>query len=72
MKAVIGIARVSTSVQFKKGSSVQEQGKQIKAFAEKIGGELVEIVKIQASGKSMVLNTGQLAATINRAKEMRK
>ncbi len=71
MKSIIGIARVSTSVQFKKGSSVEEQAKQIKAFAEKIGGELVEIVKVQASGKSMVLNTGQLSTTINRAKEMK-
>jgi DNA invertase Pin-like site-specific DNA recombinase len=66
---IIGISRVSTAKQFKKGSSVEEQEKQIRTFAQKHKAELIEIIKIQASGKAMVLNHGQLASAIMAAKK---
>jgi len=61
---IIGLSRVSTAKQFTKGSSVQEQTSQIRAFAQKHKASIIEIIQIQASGKRMVLNHGQLASAI--------
>lgn len=70
MKPILGIARVSTARQFNQGNSVEAQVEQIRAFSLKLGRQLLEVVKIQASGKTMVLNHGQLSRTITRAREM--
>ena len=51
MKKIIGIARVSTAKQMQKGNSVEDQIRQIEAFAQDNQMKLIEIVKIQASGK---------------------
>ena len=64
-----GIGRVSTQKQFKSGESIERQIESIKNYANQNNGELIEVVKIQASGKKQLLNIGQLAETIKKAKE---
>ena len=66
--SVIGISRVSTARQMQKGNSVEEQSRQIEKFALDKRMDLLEIVKIQASGKKQLLNIGQLSETIKKAK----
>jgi len=68
-KKFLGIARVSTSRQMK-GNSVAFQCESIQRYAHQNNGELVDIVKVQASGKKQKLNVGQLAETISKAKEI--
>ena len=51
-----------------KGNSVEEQSRQIEKFALDKGMDLLEIVKVQASGKKQLLNIGQLSETIKKAK----
>jgi site-specific DNA recombinase len=71
MKKIIGIARVSTAKQMQTGNSVEDQIRQIETFAQDNQMKLVEIVKVQASGKKQLLNVGQLAETIKKADETR-
>ena len=71
MKKLIGMCRISTLKQLREGFSLEDQTKQIEDFAKQKEMELVEIVKIQASGKKQLLNVGQLAETIRRAKEIK-
>jgi DNA invertase Pin-like site-specific DNA recombinase len=66
--SLIGISRVSTAKQMQKGNSVDEQARQIEQFALEKEMNLLEIVKVQASGKKQLLNIGQLAETIKKAK----
>jgi hypothetical protein len=66
----IGISRVSTQRQMNNGNSVFLQCESIKNYALQNNGELVEIVKVQASGKKQNLNVGQLAETIKKAKKI--
>ena len=66
----IGIARVSTQRQMNNGGSVNHQCESITNYAHQNNGELVEIVKVQASGKKQTLNVGQLAETIKKAKQI--
>ena len=70
MKKIIGIARVSTQKQMQKGGSVEDQAEQIASFAEENKMELIEVRKIQASGKKQLLNVGELAEVIKQAKEL--
>ena len=69
-RTYIGCARVSTIKQMRTGQSVTCQIEQIKKYAHETNGELVNIVKVQASGKKQLLNVGQLAETIKQAKEI--
>lgn len=66
----LGLARVSTIKQMRTGHSVACQVDQIKKYAEDTDGELIQIVKVQASGRKQLLNVGQLAETINLAKKI--
>lgn len=66
----IGISRVSTQRQMNNGNSVFLQCESIKNYALQNNGELVEIVKVQASGRKQKLNVGQLAETIKKAKKI--
>jgi DNA invertase Pin-like site-specific DNA recombinase len=70
MKKVIGIARVSTQKQMQKGNSVEDQAEQITGFAKENEMELIEIRKIQASGKKQLLNVGELSEVIKQAKQL--
>jgi hypothetical protein len=64
----VGLCRISTLKQAKEGNSIEEQSKSISRYADSQRGELVEIVKVQASGKKQLLNVGQLSETIKKAK----
>ncbi len=64
-----GIARVSTQKQMRSGNSVQDQISSIENYASQNNGELIEIVQVQSSGKKQLMNVGQLADTIKKAKE---
>jgi len=68
MKKGIGIARVSTMKQMQKGNSVADQSEQITQFCNDNELELIGIEKIQASGKKQLLNVGELAEVIKKAK----
>ena len=68
MKKGIGIARVSTMKQMQKGNSVADQAEQITQFCTDNEMELIGIEKIQASGKKQLLNVGELAEVIKKAK----
>lgn len=68
MKKGIGIARVSTRKQMQKGNSVVDQSEQINKFCAENKIELLEIEKIQASGKKQLMNVGELAEVIKKAK----
>ena len=70
MRNLIGIARVSTIRQLKNGNSVQDQIEQIENFSRKENFKLLDVVRVQASGKHQLLNVGQLAETIKRAREL--
>jgi DNA invertase Pin-like site-specific DNA recombinase len=67
---MISMARVSTSRQFAKGSSVADQHKQVEEYATRINATVVERIEIQMSGRKMVLQAGQLAQALDRAKEI--
>ena len=67
---IVSMARVSTSRQFAKGSSVADQHKQIEEYANRINATVVERIEIQMSGRKMVLQAGQLAQALDRAKEI--
>ena len=67
---IISMARVSTSRQFLKGTSVADQHKQVEEYAERIGAFVIEHIEIQMSGRKMVLQAGQLAKALERAKEL--
>jgi DNA invertase Pin-like site-specific DNA recombinase len=66
----LSLIRVSTQIQYKKGSSLDEQKRVNAEYAKKNNGEIVAEVKIQVSGKDMVLNKGQLHHAIRSAKEL--
>jgi DNA invertase Pin-like site-specific DNA recombinase len=66
----IGLVRVSTQKQMRSGNSVHEQCGSIEKYAGNNNGKLIEIVKIQASGKKQLLNVGQLSESVKRAKEI--
>ena len=53
-----------------KGNSVEDQAEQITGFAKENGMELIEIRKIQASGKKQLLNVGELSEVIKQAKQL--
>ena len=55
-RTYIGCARVSTIKQMRTGQSVTCQIEQIKKYAHETNGELVNIVKVQASGKKQLLS----------------
>ena len=67
---IVSMARVSTSRQFAKGSSVADQHKQVEEYANRINATVVERIEIQMSGRKMVLQAGQLAQALDRAKEI--
>ncbi|MDA8806000.1 recombinase family protein [Opitutales bacterium] len=67
---MISMARVCTSRQFAKGSSVADQHKQVEEYANRINATVVERIEIQMSGRKMVLQAGQLAQALDRAKEI--
>jgi DNA invertase Pin-like site-specific DNA recombinase len=67
---IVSMARVSTSRQFAKGSSVADQHEQIEEYANRINATVVERIEIQMSGRKMVLQAGQLAQALDRAKEL--
>ena len=69
-KKFFGVARVSTQKQMRSGNSVEDQILSIQKYAHENKGDLVNIVKVQASGKKQLLNAGQLAETIKKAKEI--
>ena len=69
-KKFFGVARVSTQKQMRSGNSVGDQILSIQKYAHENKGDLVNIVKVQASGKKQLLNAGQLAETIKNAKEI--
>ena len=66
----IGAARVSTMKQFLKGNSVEDQCEGIRQYVRKMDGDLIDIAKIQASGRKQLLNMGQLSELIARAKKI--
>jgi DNA invertase Pin-like site-specific DNA recombinase len=68
MKKGIGIARVSTRRQMQKGNSLPQQAEQITQFCIDNEMELIGIEKIQASGKKQLMNVGELAEVIKKAK----
>lgn len=57
MKQFIGIARVSSKKQLNKGNSLEDQTQSIKEYAEKLNGEVVEIIQIQVSGSKMKMHS---------------
>ena len=68
--SVIIFCRISTAKQMQ-GNSVADQIEQGKEFAKKNNMEVVDVVKVQASGKKQLLNIGELAATLDKAKKMK-
>ena len=66
---LIAVTRVSTSKQWSKGSSIQDQVVQIEEYARNAGHEVAEVIRIQMSGKRMTLNQGQLEHALRRAEE---
>jgi DNA invertase Pin-like site-specific DNA recombinase len=66
---LIALLRVSSSIQWNKGSSCPDQLKQVQEYAEKEGYEVIETISVQVSGKKMKMNMGQLAHALQRAKE---
>lgn len=69
MKKIIILTRVSTAKQMQ-GNSIDDQIEQGMKFAQDKQMEVAEVVKIQASGRKQLLNIGQLAETMKRAKEI--
>jgi len=69
MKKYIGLARVSTKRQLNKGNSLEDQMNSIKSYADKLGGEVSEIIQIQVSGSKMKLNSSVLQKVFLTAKE---
>ena len=69
-KSVIIFCRISTAKQLQ-GNSVADQIEQGKEFAKNNNMEVVDIVKVQASGKKQLLNIGELATTLDKAKKMK-
>lgn len=70
MKKIIILTRVSTAKQMQKGNSIEDQIEQGMKFAQDKQMEVAEVVKIQASGRKQLLNIGQLAETMKRAKDL--
>ena len=70
-KKLIAVARVSTSRQWTKGSSIEDQEVQVREYAQKIGAEVIEVIRIQMSGAKMQmrLNQGQLQQALRKADE---
>ena len=66
---LIAVTRVSTSKQWSKGSSIQDQVVQIEEYARNAGHEVAEVIRIQMSGRRMTLNQGQLEHALRRAEE---
>ena len=69
MTKYIGLARVSTKRQLNKGNSLEDQMNSIKSYADKLGGEVSEIIQIQVSGSKMKLNSSVLQKVFITAKE---
>jgi DNA invertase Pin-like site-specific DNA recombinase len=67
---LLAIARVSTRAQFSKGSSINDQVKQIQEYASRIDAVVVDTIKIQVSGAKMKLQAGQLAHAVQLAQKM--
>ena len=57
MKRLIAVARVSTSRQWTKGSSIEDQEVQVREYAQKIGAEVIEVIRIQMSGAKMQMRS---------------
>ena len=72
MKKLIAVTRVSTSRQWTKGSSIEDQEVQVREYAHKIGAEVIEVIRIQISGAKMQmrLNQGQLQQALRKADEL--
>jgi len=68
-KPLIILARISTAKQLQ-GTSLKDQVEQGMKFALGRQMEVAEVVKVQASGKSQLLNAGQLSETMKKAKSM--
>ena len=66
---LIAVTRVSTSKQWSKGSSIEDQVAQIEEYARQAGHEVIEVIRIQMSGKKMTLNQGQLELALKRAEQ---
>jgi len=69
MKKFVGLCRVSSKKQLAKGNSLEDQERSILDYAKKLGGEVVEMIKIQVSGSRMKLNSSILSKVLQRAKE---
>ena len=67
---LIAVTRVSTRKSWAKGSSIEDQEKQVREYAETIGAEVVEVIRIQVSGKRMTLNQSQLSDALHLAQKM--
>ena len=63
------ILRVSSVRQWNKGSSIQDQQKQIEEYAEREGYEVAEPISIQISGKLMTMDKSQLSVALVNCKE---
>ena len=65
---IIAILRCSTRKQVQ-GNSLTDQEAQIRRYANKLNGEVIDFVKVQVSGSKMRVNAGVLMKTLEQARK---